>query len=184
MSRQENEVAMCHEPFASLDAILAPETLTRLCGERIASVARGPFARGHSASGSSFLAVETNAGQGPRFVVKLTSPATDWIMRGTADDRGREMLVWATGLLDELPPEIAHPVLACARDGEGWAILMHDVSDDLIADPMGQAIICEADHLLFLDALAALHVTFWERPERAEPGLGFCSQPHRYSVFS
>jgi hypothetical protein len=164
--------------------MLATETLTRLCGERISSVARGPFARDHSASGSSFLAIETNDGHGPRFVVKLSSPLTDWIVRGTADVRGREVLIWANGLLDELPPEITHSVLACAWEGAGWAIFMRDVGEDLIADPGGGTPISHSDNELYLDALAALHVAFWEQKEQAALALDFCSPWHRYTIFS
>src|SRR5829696_5764161 len=99
---------MRHEPFASLDALLAPETLSRLVGCPIVSARRLSFSGGDSASGSGFLAIETNGGQGPRFVVKLNSLACDWIVRGTADSHGREVLVWTTGLLDRLPSEITH----------------------------------------------------------------------------
>jgi hypothetical protein len=175
---------MRHEPFASVDALLAPETLSRLVESPIVSARRLLFAGGDSASGSSFLAIETNGGQGPRFVVKLSSPACDWIVRGTADCRGREVLVWTTGLLDQLPPEITHPVIACARDEEGWAILMHDVSDQLISDPLGASPITEADHRRYVDALAALHAGFWGRSEIVDPALGYCSPWHRYTVFS
>ena len=175
---------MLHEPFASLDELLAPATLSQLTGSSIDSARRLPFVGGHSASGSSFLAVETNGAQGPRFVVKLSSPACDWIVRATADQRGREVLVWERGLLDRLPPEITHPVIACARTCEGWAILMRDVSNQLIPDPMGDSPIPEADHRRYLDALAALHAAFWEHPSLAEPSLGYCSPWSRYTVFS
>jgi hypothetical protein len=175
---------MRHEPFTSLDELLLPETLSRLVGSPIISARRLPFVGGDSASGSSFLAIETNGGQGPRFVVKLSSPACDWIVRGTADCHGREVLVWTTGLLDQLPPEITHPVIACARDEEGWAILMHDVSDQLIPDPLGASPINVADHRRYLDALAALHADFWGRSEIVDPALGYCSPWHRYMVFS
>jgi hypothetical protein len=175
---------MRHEPFASLDALLAPATLSRLVRCPIVSARRLPFTGGDSASGSGFLAIETNGGQGPRLVVKLSSPACDWIVRGTADCRGREVLVWSTGLLDRLPPEITHPVIACARDAEGWAILMHDVSDQLIPDPTGGSPIQEADHRLYLDALTALHAIFWEQSEIVDPMLGYCSPWHRYTAFS
>jgi Phosphotransferase enzyme family len=175
---------MHHEPFASLDELLSPETLSRLAGCSIVSVRRLPFVGGSSASGSRFLAIETNDGQGPRFVVKRSSPGYDWIVRGTADCRGREVLVWETGLLDRLPPEISHPVIACARHREGWAILMHDVSDQLLPDPMGVSPVSEADHLRYLDALAALHADFWGRSEIVDPALGYCRPWHRYTVFS
>jgi hypothetical protein len=175
---------MHHEPLSSLDELLAPETLSRLAEHSILSARRVPFVGGESASGSEFFGIETNGGRGPRFVVKLSSPASDWIVRGTADDRGREVLVWTTGLLDQLPPETTHPVVACARDDAGWAILMHDVSDYLLPDPEGEAPISTADHRRYLDALAALHATFWEKPETADPTLGYCSPWHRFTVFS
>jgi hypothetical protein len=91
---------MRHDALADLDELLAPETLSRLSGEPVTSVRRGPFAGGHSASGSRFLAVETNDGRGPRFVVKRTSLEWDWIMRATDDRQGREALAWRSGLLD------------------------------------------------------------------------------------
>lgn len=177
-------VAMRHEPFTSVEEFLAPDVLSALVDAKIDSVRRLPFTGGSSASGSSFLAVETNDGQGPRFIVKLSSPACDWIVRGTEDEIGREVLVWSTGLLDRLPPEITHPVIACARNGEGWAILMHDVSDSLLPDPMGHTPIDPVDHRRILDALAALHAAFWERTQTVDPGLGFCSPWSRYTVFS
>ena len=177
---------MRHEPFSSLDELLAPATLSRLVGSPVASVRRLPFAGGHSASGSRFLAIATNDGRGPRFVVKRVSLEWDWIMRATADDRCREALAWTTGLLDRLPPEMTHPVVACARDGAGWAILMRDVHADLVPlpDPVdGDPLSCE-DHARFLDALAALHAAFWEERQAADPAHGYCTSRHLYTAFS
>lgn len=177
---------MRHEPYATLDELLAPETLSGLTGAAVTSVQRLPFTGGHSASGSGFLAVETNEGRGPRFVVKLSSPECDWIVRATGDTAGREVLVWASGLLDRLPPEITHPVLACARTGVGWAILMRNVASDLIPgqDRTSGAPISRVDHERYLDGLAALHATFWEAPELADPSFGFCTPWYLYTSFS
>ena len=176
---------MHHEPFASLDELLAPATLTALCHEPVQSVRRAPFTGGHSASGSSFLAVETNDGDGPRFVVKLSSPDCDWIVRATGDTAGREVLVWTSGLLDRLPPEIVHPVIACARDGTSWAILMRDVSDSLIPDANGTTPISRADHRRYLDALAALHVAFWDGGAAGiASALGPCRLARLYTATS
>jgi hypothetical protein len=175
---------MRHELFANLDELIAPATLTCLCHEPIRSVGCAPFTGGHSASGSRFLAVQTNDGQGPRFVVKLSSPECDWIVRATGDTSGREVLVWSHGLLDQLPPEITHPVVACARDQNGWAILMRDVSDDLLHDPMGTTPISRADHRRYLDALAAMHLAFWESSWATEPGRGLTNPWHLYTTLS
>ena len=175
---------MHHEPLANLEMMLAPETLTRVSGEQIDFVRCAPFTGGHSASGSSFLSVETNDGRGPRFVVKRSSPQSDWIVRATADELGREVLVWTSGLLDKLPLEIVHPVIACAYDEGGWAILMRDVSDALIPDPMGNLPISRADHRTYIGALAALHVMFWDEAADVDPALGYCRPAHLYTALS
>ena len=178
-------VAMPHEPFANLDELLAPETLSELTGSAVNSVRQLPFAGGHSASGSRFFAVETNDGHGPRFIVKRVSREWDWIMRATDDRLGREALAWTSGLLDHLPPEVTHPIVAAARDGDGWAILMHDVTNALVPphDPYIGAPIGETDHACFLDALAALHARFWNEAAGAAPP-GLCSPEDRYRAFS
>jgi hypothetical protein len=175
---------MHREPLATLEMMLAPETLTRVSREPIDSVRHAPFTGGHSASGSTFLSVETNDGRGPRFIVKRSSPTSDWIVRATADELGREVLVWTSGLLDRLPSEIVHPVIACACDEGGWAILMRDVSDVLIPDPMGTSPISRADHRRYIDALAALHVAFWNEKVMIDPALGYCSPAHLYTALS
>jgi hypothetical protein len=88
-------------------------------------------------------------------------------------------------LLDRLPPEITHAVLACARDGNDWAILMRDVSDHLIpGHEISSEPISEADHARYLGALAALHATFWDEVEAFEIGDGLCSPWHLYTAFS
>jgi hypothetical protein len=107
-------------------------------------------------------------------------------MRATDDRLGREALAWTSGLLDRLPPEVTHPIVAAARDGDGWAILMHDVTDALFPphDPYIGAPIGEADHASFVDALAALHATFWEEPKADNPMPGLCNPEDRYRAFS
>ena len=179
-------VAMPHEPFADLDKLLLPETLGELAGSAITSMRQLPFAGGHSASGSRFFAVETNDGRGPRFVVKRVSREWDWIMRATHDCAGRESLAWTSGLLDRLPPGVTHPTVATAHDGEGWAILMHDVTEALYPphDPYIGAPIGEADHALFLDALAAVHTTFWDDAATIDARAELCTPEHRYHAFS
>jgi hypothetical protein len=181
---RRGEGGMLHEPCASLDELLAPAMLTRLAHEQVSTVRSSPFSGGDSASGSQFLTIETNEGQGPRFVVKLSSPACDWIVRATGDELGREVLVWSSGLLDRLPPEIIHPVVACARNENGWAILMRDVSEALIPESTKYATISLTDHRRYLDALAALHTTFWNESGVDDPGDRYCSLRHLYTATS
>lgn len=186
MAIDGSTAAMQHEPFASMDELLAAETLSALARATIDAARRLPFSRGHAASGSHLFAIETNGGEGPRFVVKRVSPEWDWIMRATDDRVGREALAWSSGMLDRLPPEVAHPIVACAREGDGWAILMHDVGDALFPphDPYLGLPLSAADDTSILDALAAMHVAFWDEPEAAHPAQGFCSPEARFRAFS
>ena len=172
------------ELYSSIDELLSPDVLSTLAGCHISDVRRLPLTMADLYSGCArhFLAIETNGGQGPRFILKRISRAWDWIMRATDDALGRSATIWHHGLLSRLPPEIAHGVVACAVDGTGWAILMHDLSAGLIPD-RDQPLSVE-DNARFLDAMAALHTTFWEQPVLADPALGLCSTYHLYTSFS
>jgi hypothetical protein len=77
-----------HQLYDSIDEMLAPGTLSELTGQSISSVRRVPFEH-IGLSGSQLLAVETDDGQGQRYVLKRVSLERDWIMRLTEDHRCR-----------------------------------------------------------------------------------------------
>src|SRR4029079_16764965 len=66
-------------------------------------------------------------GGGDRFVLKHDSLERDWIARSTAD---RPLLreAWFAAHGPELPPPLRAPYLGAARDGDGVAILMPDLT--------------------------------------------------------
>jgi len=66
-------------------------------------------------------------------IAKRIVPGADWIGRASGD-LGREGLLFAGGVLDRLPPVIDHAVVAAARDGDAWWLVMRDVSDELLDD--------------------------------------------------
>jgi hypothetical protein len=71
-----------------------------------------------------------------RFVLKRTSARLDWIVRATHDTDLRE--AWFANALASTGPASAwirmtSPYLGAAADGDGAAILMPDLSDELIA---------------------------------------------------
>ena len=171
---------MTHILFPSTDALLDATTLSEVTGQRIADVRTHPLHAEYAKSGSHLLVVETNAGQGPRFILKRVSAAWDWLMRATDDERCRSVTLWTSGVFDRMPPEIEHATVACARDGDGWAILMRDVEPDLM--PYARLSEAQADRVL--DALAALHATFFAQPNLADPPLGLCTPRHVYGMFS
>ena len=184
VAKGKGKRGMRHELYSSIDELLSPEVLSPLAGCHIREVRRLPRSMADSYSGCAihFLAIETNGGPGPRFILKRISREWDWIMRATDDRRGRSAAIWQHGLLDRLPPEIAHGVVGCAVDGTGWAILMHDLSAGLMPD--GDQPLSVEENERFLDAMAALHTTFWEHPVLADPALGLCSTWHLYTSFS
>jgi hypothetical protein len=179
------------ELAGSLDELLSPETLRRLEGRTVVSVRCQPFTTPYGGvSGNPFLAVETLAedGQLRRYVVKRTAPAWDIIMRATGDTACREVLVWQHRLLDRLPPEVGHTVVACAADGDGWALLMRDIGEQMHPcqrwPDEGWAPLDERELLVLLDGLAALHARYWQAPALLDPRLGLCELPWLYASFS
>jgi Phosphotransferase enzyme family len=173
---------MERELYPSIEAMLAPSSLVAVLGRPVTEVHCRPFHATDSKSGSPLLWVEIDGLHGPRYVLKRISARWDWIMRATADHHGRPVVAWQTGLLDRLPRELVHGVIACARDGEGWALLLEDVSNHLI--PAGDQRIGEGENARIVDAMAALHSTFWAKPEAVDPDLGFCQLDAYYRLLS
>ncbi len=175
---------MKHTLYTSIEEMIRPETLGELEHTTFTATRLAPFQR-HGLSGSTFLAVHTTNGiygNGPRYVVKRVSREWDWIMNATGDQYGRTTTLWQHGILDRLPPEIDHAVVACATDGTGRAILMRDMTETLLPD--GDQPISEEAHKLILDAMAALHAAFWEDPDVHHPALNLCTPEQTFSVAS
>ncbi len=155
--------------FDNIEAMLAPETLSYLLSKTITRVEVQPM-NGHGGLAGGHLSyVNTDAG---RLVLKRMSMETDWIMFSSDDRLCRSVTLWQYGLLDRLLPHAEHKIMTCARDGNGWAILMHDLTGSTFtwADPIAPEIVPT-----FLDLLAHLHATFWDESDLAHPALGLCS---------
>lgn len=167
--------------YANVDTLLAPGTLSALTGTPVRSVALRPLPHVDGLSGAHLGIVDTNGGDGPPLVLKRIASASDWVMRVTGDTQGRAVQVWATGLLDRMPPEISHEALACSRDGEGWAILMRDVGGRLF--PPGDHPIGIDENERLLDAMAALNAAFWDAPLTGAALEASASLDRRYRGF-
>jgi hypothetical protein len=111
-----------------------------------------------------------------RFVLKRTSPEADWIVRATRDVGLREGFIAGTGM--RLADPLVAPYLGAGSDGPAIAILMPDLSHELIAwerpghDPVvGPATL---DHVL--EAVAGLHAMPWAdyRPTSPDWGWPWC----------
>ncbi|HET7168621.1 MAG TPA: phosphotransferase [Candidatus Limnocylindrales bacterium] len=115
-------------------------------------------------SGATFTSLVDVYGR--RYVLKRTSFAQDWIARATRDDTLREG--WLAGLAPGTLawiPRAAVPYLGAAADGDGVAILMPDLSNELIAweRPGHDPAIDRGTLDRVLGAMARLHARPWSR---------------------
>ena len=157
-----------HELFDSAEEMLSPESLSSLLSKPVAHVERRPMSNHNGLAGGRLSYVDTDNG---RYVLKNMSIDSDWIMYASDDQRGRSVRLWQYGLLDRLRPFLEHQTIACGRDDEGWAILMHDLGDGI--HWRGQAAATDAVPQ-FLNALARMHATFWNDPLLLEDRVGLC----------
>lgn len=139
---------------------------------------REPMKTADSKSGARFERVVIG---GERFVVKYLHVDDDWIQRTTGDVACRPVLMWRSGLLDALPPQIDHCICGVAtglgRNGWGAAILMRDVGPWLVPEGDGPLPAVQED--AFVDHMAALHATFWGFTDQ----VGLLPLENRYLEF-
>lgn len=110
-------------------------------------------------------------------IFKHLLPAESWLMRASGDALCREVQLWCSDVLDDLPPALLTPVLAASYDvhtGEA-ALLMADIGrwlgsfeDCFLPVPPGQ-------QAQYLDHLARLHARFWNDARLSNPFLGLAS---------
>jgi hypothetical protein len=163
-----------HPLYTSLEDMTRPETVSTLVRQPIASVRLVPFQPvGSSSTQSEFLALETDPVAEPGYVVKRMVQEQDWVMQTTDDRHWRAIAIWQHGVLDRLPAEIDHAIIACAVDGAGRAILLRDVSHALMPDGTPRS---SEDTARVLDAMAALHAAFWDDDVLCNPALQLCCQ--------
>ena len=142
-------------------------------------------------SGATFTGLVDPVGR--HYVLKRTSLATDWIARATRDGELREGWLAArpTGAMAWLPrTSIAY--LGAAADGDGVAILMPDLSTELIAweRPGHDPVIDDPTFRRVIESIARLHAMPWSRvlesaAEREnEPAPPWCPLAERLTLLT
>jgi hypothetical protein len=163
---------MVHFLYPSIEEMTSPDTLSALVHLRSPATCLTPIeTKGWSSTEAEFLGVNDCNGDQPQYIIKRLRKEKDWVMAATNDNHWRSITVWQQGLLDRLPEEIAHGVIACSVDEDGYAILMHNVSKDLLAEDQP---IAETDNAFILEAMAALHAAFWENSLLDNHMLNLC----------
>ena len=142
-------------------------------------------------SGATFTGLIDPVGR--RYVLKRTSLATDWIARATRDDDLREGWLAArpTGAMAWLPrTSIAY--LGAAADDDGVAILMPDLSTELIAweRPGYDPVIDDPTLRRVIESIARLHAMPWSRvlestaERESEPAPPWCPLAERLTLLA
>jgi hypothetical protein len=114
--------------------------------------------------GKSGALLERVTIDGATYVVKYLDHDADWTLR-VADIPGSATVeLWRRGVLAELPDCFNQPIVGVAHDVRRptvSALLMHDVGTWLV--PATDDPVPLEQHERFLDHMAALHATFWDR---------------------
>jgi hypothetical protein len=172
-------IKMQHEIYPSISEMTRPETLHRLVKQPPNETCLEYFVtNGWSSTEAEFLGVNGCNGDQPRYIIKRLRRNKDWVMAATNDHNWRSITVWQQGLLDRLPEEITHGIIACSVDEEGFAILMHNVSQNLLPEDKP---LSETDNVFILDAMAALHAAFWQDSLLGNQKLNLCKPKDFFS---
>ena len=142
-----------------------PRAVADTVDEMLAGAERlGSFRPADARSPAAFERVRI---EGEPCVVKYVHVDDDFALRAGGDIGCIPLRVWEAGIMDAAPGNVDHATIAAARWGRnGWgaALLMRDVTDDLIGP--GDEPVSEAAHLGFLDDLAAFSARTWRIEDR------------------
>ena len=158
-----------------MSSTLVARALFDSVGALVGGRPREPMVAADSKSGARFERVRID---GEWHVLKYQDVRDDWLMRATGDLGRRFVTMWASGLLDAMPPVIDPAVVGCAVEGHVSAVLMRDVSAALL--PLGDVQIPPAAQERYLDHMAAVHAAFWGWRDE----VGLTPLANRYLAFS
>ncbi len=141
------------------------------------ATSRTPLRPGDGLSG---VPMERVVIDGQRYVAKWLSADLDWVMRATRDEVCRPVVMWESGLYDEVAAYVDPVVVGAARsEAEGSCVLlMRDVADQFLPD--GDAPISAQSQQQFLRDMAGLHAGFWGFTDT----VGLCLPMDWYAAFS
>ena len=166
-----------HTIFDSVDEMLSPESLSRLLKRSVTRIDCAPFESSNGFSANQLFHVTADD---QSLVMKGMRPGKDWLAIGSDDNRCRAIRIWQFGLLDQMQPQICHGTIAACKDGEEYAILMHDISPGLVGFARQPTIEMFQS---MLDGLATMHALFWEDQRLTDQELGLCDMRSRLAIY-
>ena len=117
-----------------------------------------------------------------RYFVKQLSFGSDWVMRASGDQVGRQYLVWQAGIMGQAPDCIDHAVVAMGLVGAGddavLTIVMRDIGEFLVRP--GDAIVPVGQHAGFITHMATMSSAFWGWDDQ----IGLTTMAQRMRLFA
>ncbi|UJA20246.1 phosphotransferase [Thermoleophilia bacterium SCSIO 60948] len=118
--------------------------------------------------GNSGAALERiRAGDGRSLIAKRVGPASDWLGRITGD-AGRTALLWEAGAFERMPVALDHGIETVVPDGDGWWVVMRDLSDTFLGD---ERRLSRAESHEILEVAALMHAEFAGGPPQGTARL-------------
>jgi phosphotransferase family enzyme len=149
-------------------AACAPDVASLLAAHGVSGSEVACASNGYS--GARITAIEC---EGNRYLLKRVRYTDDWIMQVVGDRECREAHFAVSPLVARMPAHVRVPTLGAARDGDGFALLMGDITPLLLpeegiltADTVGRV----------LAALAEMHAAFWDDDSDAGFDLSLTAQ--------
>ena len=136
------------------------------------------------ADGKSGARLERLQFDGRSLVIKHLALDDDWTMRTVGDVGCASLILWNRGVLASLPDCIRQPIIGVYAEAEDWppatrcVLVMEDVGEWLVPDD--DSIVPAAQHLGFIDHLAAFHAHF----ASAGPEIDLVPMTNRYLALS
>ena len=93
---------------------------------------------------------------GTNLIAKRVAPGADWLGRVT-HDRGRTAVLWQAGAFTRMPARLDHGIESVLADGDGWWVVMRDLSASFLGD---ERRLSRAESRTILTAAAELHRAF------------------------
>ena len=144
----------------NVDALTDRSTIERLLGSAKAIHRTLLSTNGYSGSIHQKVDVQLRSGRRVSLIVKQVNLAMDWTAYRTGDEGGREARLLAEPALDGLWDVFHCPYLAFAAQGSEVALLMEDLTPDLLPDE--DAPISPDVEEALLSSMAKMHACYWE----------------------
>mgnify|MGYP001820592098 FL=1 len=158
--------------YSGMDQMLEAAELSRLLGRDVDSVKSEAVEGLRGSTDADFVAVSVDQESDPSLMVKHVHPETDWVALFTDDIERRAVRLWSEGVFARMPSAVEPSVIACGEWAGGYGILMPHLGSEMLESHVPQPAWMDE---VILEAMAAMHASFWDDASLLDPALGLCT---------